>query len=1007
MNKTRLFLLLLALVPVVAHAQADQKLINNAHQGDPKAMVLLGECYEKGAGVEVDSTMALKWFQKAANTGDGLGWVYVSHYYLTGSCGMPKDTSRYFAIRKEWAGRNVPDAIAGLGVAYELGFGTKIDTEKALELYQQSVKAGSAWGNYYMGLNYLNGDCGVAKDVKKAMTYLLKSYKMGLHFSEGILAEIYYNKNDYKNARKWSEEGMKWGDPRAYEVAAMMYWNGHGVEKDQAKAMQMMSALIAKHHNLGYAQYRTGAMYMSPDSAALRDSLKAIRIFEEGCRMDAENSSYCQLAMGDAYANAEQFDKAMGYYVAVAEKDEVNGGLGMGCYNSGKLKIQTATCSADTVAALGWWERGVKVFKDADCALLLASYYESDEARDMPKAVNYLRLADQYGDTAAIGYLGGLYERNGNYNQAIECYDTMIARGVVDFYYYKAMIYERQGDAQKCNKILLEGDKKGCPSSQTSLGMIYENGLDGQKVNFKKAESYYKKAQTPYAQYRLAMMYLTGNLGKQGAKDIALGLDYLNKSAEAGFPDAMYDLGVCYESGRFVDTVDHAKAVSLFAPLAAAEIAAGQFKMGLYYELGDGGLEADTAKSIEYYRLAAAQGHGLSMVYLGDFYRIGRGLPQNIDSAYMLYTQAHQAREEMGTYFIGRSYLEGWSVEKDTLMAIPYLKSAAAEGVGDAAYEVAEIYNFGKAGVTPNADSAVAYYFAGHNGGSGAASYFIGRQLLNEGAFDKATDYLYVGAKRGDVDAMVTYAICLQQGIGFKEADPKTAYTIFENIANNYHDSRAYQQLGVACLQGNGCTEDESLGKAYLDTAAKMDNIQAMYFLGLCYLNGYGCNADTAAAISWLERAADNENIRAINALGDVYESLEDFKNAVLYFEKAVAMGSLEGYCNLGYCYEQGQGVVLNSQKAYELYMYAAEHEYNRGYRCVAGCYMNGIYVEENPAEALKWFQKAAANGDVRAMYYCGAILEDAGDLKSARSYYKMAASQGFEPAAAALSRMK
>jgi TPR repeat protein len=29
-------------------------------------MVLLGECYEDGAGVDIDSTLALKWFQRAA-----------------------------------------------------------------------------------------------------------------------------------------------------------------------------------------------------------------------------------------------------------------------------------------------------------------------------------------------------------------------------------------------------------------------------------------------------------------------------------------------------------------------------------------------------------------------------------------------------------------------------------------------------------------------------------------------------------------------------------------------------------------------------------------------------------------------------------------------------------------------------------------------------------------------------------------------------------------------------
>ena len=179
----------------------------------------------------------------------------------------------------------------------------------------------------------------------------------------------------------------------------------------------------------------------------------------------------------------------------------------------------------------------------------------------------------------------------------------------------------------------------------------------------------------------------------------------------------------------------------------------------------------------------------------------------------------------------------------------------------------------------------------------------------------------------------------------------------------------------------------------------------------MCYLNGYGCRVDTSAAIFWLEKAADEESAKAINELGDVYEAQGDFANAVLYYEKAVAMGDLNGYCNLGYCYEQGTGVVLNSQKAFELYKYAADNGSTRGCMCVANCYLNGTYVEENVAEALAWFTKAAESGNVLAMYYCGNILENGADgvkadTKKAREWYKKAATAGYDPAAAALSRM-
>ena len=1007
MKKITITLLLLAVLPIVAHAQADQKLINKAQQGDPAAMVKLGECYENGAGVAHDSTLALKWFQRAADLGDCMGWMRLSRYYLTGSAGVTKDTARYFSIRKDWANQGCPDAMAALGVAYEYGTGCKADTAKALELYEKALKAGSSWAYENMGVNCMNGEMGVPKDEKKAVAYFQKAIKLGNTDCYARLANYYAYKNDYKKAWKYANEGMKWGDPEAATLAARMYGFGHGVEQDEAKAMHILDSLIREHHNLSFTQALAGIYYMSADNLGLRDSNRAISIWEQG---DIQGSSLCRMSLGNQCYGQERYEEALAYYKKVANMTFDAGSQGEACRYISAMYYDGLGCEKDEEQSVAWLKRGVEKFHDSDCAMALASYYEDKE--DLAQAAKYCRLADQYGDTNAMVALGRLYANKGNNDMAVDCFQKVIDRGQADGYYWMAMLYDAQNDAKTCNDYLFKGDKKGDPSCAAALGTIYENGLDGYKVDYKKAAKYYEKSGNSKALYRLGVMYLDGNIGKQKEKDIATGLSYVQQSAEQGYIDALYAMGYFYETGRYVDTVDHYKAVKYFQTLADNGVPAGLFKMGLYHELGDGGIEADSAKAIEFYQKAADQGYGEAMCYLGDFYRIGRYMPLDQAKAFELYNQAHESGEEMGTYYVGRSYLEGCGVDVDTTAAISYLKAAAHMGVGNAAYRIAEMYNYGQGGLEADADSAITYYFMGHENGSGDASYFIGRQLLNEEAYDKAIDYLYVGAKRGNVDAMVTFAICLQRGIGMKEADPKSAYQIFENVARNYGDNRAYTQLGIACLQGNGCPEDESLGKAYLDTAANMGNVLAMYDLGLCYLNGYGCLVDTALAISWLEKAADNEKIEAINELGDVYEAQGDFKNAVLYYEKGVTMGSLESYCNLGYCYESGQGVVLNSKKAYDLYMYAAEKGYPRALMNVASCYLNGIYVEPNAAEALNWLIKAADAGNVKAMYYCGSILENGEDgvpvdLKKAKAWYKKAAAAGYAPAAAALGRMK
>lgn len=1013
MKRTRLLVILLALLPVMVQAQADKKMIQKAEKGDCAAIVTLGECYENGAGVPLDSTLALKWFQKGADLGDGECWIRLSKYHLRGTL-LPKDTARYLAIRQEWADKGLPNGIAALAIAYESGYGVKADTAKALELFEKACKKGSGWAYYDLGIGYYYGDLGLKKDVKKGISYLQKAYKLGEHDAAAIIGDHYLSAGDTKQARKWYDEGKKWGDPNAVQGIAEMHWTGKGVVMDEAMAQEILYNLINKYHNLPYTQMMAGHYYMSPDSAALRDSAKAMRIWLDG---DAKGMEPCQVVLGDFYRAKEVTTTAYHYYRKVGNNDDAQKSYGgYACWTIASMYMSGELGDTNVSEAIEWLNRGVNQFKDTRCAMMLASIYEEHPAyKDMPMAVKYYRAAAQYGDTSALSTLGQLYANNGNNELAAECFQEMIDNGQPDGYYWMGMLYESQGESKKCNEYLFKGDKAGSKYASATLGQIYEQGLDGYKVDYKKAAQYYEKAATSGALWRLAILYTDGYMNKKGEAteaDMAKGFEYLQQSAAMNNLEAIYSLGYCYEKGIAMDTADMKKAVECYSYVADAGVAAALFKMGCAYETGEGGLEADTAKSLSYFLQAAEQGHGEALCFLGDFYRIGLGkyIPLDKSQAFNYYTQAHENGEEIGTYYVGRSYLEGCGVEIDTAAAIPYLKAAARQGIGNAAYRLGEFYNHGLGGLPADGDSALYYYISGHQNGSGDASYVLGTLLVNEGNYSTAVEYFYTGATRGNLESSLAFAACMQNGIGI-DPDPKAAYKIYEGLVNNTHDARAYTQLGIANLEGNGCPEDMVLGHAYLDTAANMGNLLAMYNLGLCKLNGYGCRVDTSAAIFWLEKAADEESAKAINELGDVYEAQGDFANAVLYYEKAVAMGDLNGYCNLGYCYEQGTGVVLNSQKAFELYKYAADNGSTRGCMCVANCYLNGTYVEENVAEALAWFTKAAESGNVLAMYYCGNILENGADgvkadTKKAREWYKKAATAGYDPAAAALSRM-
>ena len=468
MKKSFFSVVLLALLPFAMQAQADQKLINKAHKGNTAAMVLLGECYENGAGVALDSAQALKWFQRAAEQGDGEGWLRVSQYYLRGTL-LPADTARYLAIRQEWADKGLPNGLAALGVAYECGYGVKADTAHALELYEQAVKKGSSWGYEVMGNDYATGELGMQKDVKKAAQYFEKSYKLGNQDGASRLAFLYMSEGDYKAAWKWANEGMRWGDPDAITVAAQMHASGLGVAKDEAKAQQMMEELVGNHHSLRYSQALAGILFMYPDSAALRDSAKAIRLWNAG---DAFGSSACQLELAKVRMQQGDYPGAYAYCRKVAQKELNDGYQGDACYMAALLRYDEEAGMLDKKEVIAWLTRGADKFGSAACAMELATLYEGDEDySDMPMAVKYYRRTADLGNTDGLLNLGKMYAKNGNTERAQECFQEMVDKGETDGYFWMAMLYDMGEDGKNCLRTLEAGDKKGSKMCAEGLGI--------------------------------------------------------------------------------------------------------------------------------------------------------------------------------------------------------------------------------------------------------------------------------------------------------------------------------------------------------------------------------------------------------------------------------------------------------------------------------------------------------------------------------------------------------
>ena len=97
----------------------------------------------------------------------------------------------------------------------------------------------------------------------------------------------------------------------------------------------------------------------------------------------------------------------------------------------------------------------------------------------------------------------------------------------------------------------------------------------------------------------------------------------------------------------------------------------------------------------------------------------------------------------------------------------------------------------------------------------------------------------------------------------------------------------------------------------------------------------------------------------------------QDWEKARFWMEEAAKAGSIEATCDLASMYMNGQikegDLKENHAKAFQLYRKAARHKVAVAYGNLGECYYQGLGVEQDYDEAMRWYKKAAAHGDEHA----------------------------------------
>lgn len=101
--------------------------------------------------------------------------------------------------------------------------------------------------------------------------------------------------------------------------------------------------------------------------------------------------------------------------------------------------------------------------------------------------------------------------------------------------------------------------------------------------------------------------------------------------------------------------------------------------------------------------------------------------------------------------------------------------------------------------------------------------------------------------------------------------------------------------------------------------------------------------------------------------LGIIYEAMQAFTEAALWYRLAADQGMSVAQSALGYKYLEGQGVVQSFVESLKWYRLAADQGSAEGQRRLGEAYALGNGVAQDFSEALKWSLKSAKQGHAAA----------------------------------------
>lgn len=391
-------------------------------------------------------------------------------------------------------------------------------------------------------------------------------------------------------------------------------------------------------------------------------------------------------------------------------------------------------------------------------------------------------------------------------------------------------------------------------------------------------------------------------------------------AAEYGFSRAVRNLALMYARGYGVEK-NKSLAIEIMNKIKECDTPIYYLSLGEIEKMA-GSHEA----AFENFRIAAELGNARAKCFYGTYLLKGECCDKNIMLGVKNIRSAAKDGIAPACLLLAHYYEKGFTeggIEQSNTLAVKNYKSAAKNSIVKAQIKLAEIYKKGILGVPKNQKESFKWYLIAAKGGNYDAAFYVALSYANGNGIDK--NY---------VEAVKWYKIAADHG-----------------------SSSAMNNLAVCYENGHGVEKDEEKAFSLYLKAAEAGGLIAANNASVCYQKGTGTEVNPQQALFWKEKAAEGGNSKAQGMLAEWYfkgyGTERNYEKALYWFIKS----KLDKEEN-----------IIDIENLFDFIIHKASDGIALFQYLLAKCYAYGAFVPKDWPLSMMWYEKSAANGFVESL---------------------------------------